>query len=177
MAVIGREDMDGHIKAHPVCRTRRTATVNTADRNSGGEVYDVDASRLERIFRQIPVGNQADLAEIQSRSERHALAPNVAANRQQSGQGIATPDNRISARRKKMAKEIRPVIDVNENVGQVGPWKSRLDQFFESLDGVRLFRCFQGRQMELTLFWIDGERLVGWNPPIHVVRHSLQALV
>ena len=31
--------------------------------------------------------------------------------------------------------------------------------------------------MELTLFWIDGERLVGWNPPIHVVRHSLQALV
>ena len=43
MALISREDMDGDIEAHTVCRTRRTAPINTAHRNPRGEVDDVDA--------------------------------------------------------------------------------------------------------------------------------------
>ena len=53
-----------------------------------------------------------------------------------------------------MAKEIRPVVDVDQNVGQVGLWESRFDQFFQNLDGIRLVQGFQGREVEFALFGI-----------------------
>ena len=154
-----------------------TTAVNAADRDSRGEVYDIDAGRLQRLFRQIPVGYEADLVEAQPRGERHALASDVAANGQHRRERIATMCDRVGAGRKKVAKEIRPVIDVDQNVGQVGLWESRLDQFFENLYRIRLVQRFQGREVEFALVGIDGECLVVWNALVHVARHLFQVIV
>ena len=108
----------------------------------------------------MPVGNQADFVNVQPGSERHALATDVAADRQQCGQSIPPTHDCIGAGRKKMAENIDPVIDVNENIGYVASGKSRLDQFFESLDCIRLVGRFQCREVKLALLAIDGQRLV-----------------
>src|SRR3954453_14309373 len=177
MAVISREDMDGHVEAHAICRARRTTAVNAANRDSRSEVYDIDAGRLKRLFRQIPVGNEADLVKAQSRGERHALTSDVAANGQHRRECISTMCDRVGAGPKKMAKEIRPVVDIDQNVRQVGLWESQLDEFFETLDGIRLVQGFQGREVEFVLVGINGECLVLWNAPVHVGRYLFQVIV
>jgi hypothetical protein len=115
--------------------------------------------------------------KAQPRGERHALASDVAANGQHRRERISTVCDGVGAGWKKVAKEIRPVIDIDQNVGQVGPRESRLDEFFENLDCVRLVQRFQGGKMELALFGINSKSLIVWNAPVHVDRHLFQVIV
>ena len=51
--------------------------------------------------------------KAQPRGERHALASDVAANGQHRRERISTMCDRVGAGRKKVAKQIRPVVDVD----------------------------------------------------------------
>jgi hypothetical protein len=57
MAVVSRENMDGHIEPHPIRGARCAGAVYLADRKPEGKIDNVDACRLERVFRQVPVGH------------------------------------------------------------------------------------------------------------------------
>ena len=115
--------------------------------------------------------------KAQARCECHALASEVAAYGQHRRERISAMCDRIRARRKKVPKEIRPVVDVDQNVGQVGLWESQLNEFFENLDRIRLVQGFQGRKVEFALVGIDGESLVVWNAPVHVARHLFELVI
>lgn len=95
--------------------------------------------------------------KAQAGSERHALASNVAADCQHCSQRITAARDRIGTGREKVMEEIHPVIDVDQNVGQVGLWQSRLDQLFQSLYRVRLVQRLQGCKVKLAFLGIDGE--------------------
>ena len=82
--------------------------------------------------------------KAQTRGERHALTSDIAADRKHRRQRITAICDRIHARRKKVAEEVRPIVDINQNVGQVGLEKPRLDEVFENLDRGRLIQRLQG---------------------------------
>ena len=76
-----------------------------------------------------------------------------------------------------MAQEIRPVVDVDQNVGQVDLRESRLDEFFENLDRIRFVGRFQGRKVEFALFGINRESFVLRNTPVDFRSNSVEASV
>ena len=50
--------------------------------------------------------------------------------------------DRVGTGWEKVVEEIRAVVDVDQNIGQIGLWQSRLDQLFQNLDCVGLVHRF-----------------------------------
>jgi hypothetical protein len=63
--------------------------VNMADRDARGEINNVNAGRLERLLRQIPIGHETDLMDVQSGGKRHPLTPDIASKGEHGSQHVA----------------------------------------------------------------------------------------
>ena len=88
VAVIGGQDVHWHIETHPVGGACISTTINSAHRQPRSKIDEVDAGGLQRVLRKMPIGNKADLLYAQTRSHRHALRTDIAADRDQRGESV-----------------------------------------------------------------------------------------
>jgi hypothetical protein len=89
VAVVGRQQVDGHIEAHPVGRAARPAAVHPAQGQTAGVIDEIDAGGFERVRAQVPVGHLADFTHPQARGNGHALRADVAGDGNQRRQAVA----------------------------------------------------------------------------------------
>src|SRR4029453_8089245 len=116
MAVISCQNVEGHIEAHSVGRTRRPMAVNTADRDARGKINNVNAGSLERLLCQIPIGHETDLMDVQSGGECHPLTPDIASKGEHGSQHLAPAycwgQARGAVTVQEVTKEVRPGVPV-----------------------------------------------------------------
>ena len=81
---------------------------------------NVNAGRLERLLCQIPIGHETDLMDVQSGGERHPLTPDIAsrANTAASTLRRRTAGDKLegAVTVQEVTKEVRPIVDLNQNV-------------------------------------------------------------
>ena len=162
MAEVGGQDVDGHVEAHAIRRTGIAEPIEVTQRQMDGEVDQVHTGGLQRLAGQRPICRLADLPDAQAGGRGHAGGPDVAADGDQSGQGIAPLHCRGQAVAlvavEEVAQEIRLVVDVDEHVDQLDLGQPRLEQILEACGGVLRGAGLEAREMVLALVAVDGHR-------------------
>lgn len=76
-----------------------------------------------------------------------------------------------------MVEEVCPIVDIDQNVGQIGFLKAGFDQILENLYGVGLIHSLQGGEVELAFLGVDCQGSVLRSPLINLFSDRLQAIV
>ena len=76
--------------------------------------------------------------------------------------------------RKEMPQEIRPVVDINQNISQIDLRQTGFDQFLKDLHRILFLGRFQGSKAELALRWINRKSFIMRNTPVDLRSHSVE---
>jgi len=131
----------------------------------------------ERVLAEVPVGDPADVARRDAgRGGRHALRPEVAADGDQGGEDVAAVHARRDPRGAptlapervpEVAEAVGRVVDVDQEVAQVGAREAVVDQLRERDGGLGLRQRGQRGQHERALGRVDRQRPIGRHARVH----------